>query len=213
MNLKDFKKVGATGSHTIFEHPDGHLIHISNSNIPASLKKEMREIPMEESPMEKLRQKMAKGGMVKKYAKGTDFPIGDEEEEDDKKLYTSASPTQDLIEQEDPFTRIPTEELLQRELPAKRQAPVDYLREGLSDIFSPPEEQTGLVGVKAEQARFEQQQPKAPSLKPDTAAAPSVPTKYDSSKFLPKTEIAAQPEAPAQPSAYEKELQVKGKKK
>lgn len=56
MDLKNFKKVGATKSHTIFEHPDGHVIHISTKNIPKHLQKDMKKMDTT--------QKMADGGNV-----------------------------------------------------------------------------------------------------------------------------------------------------
>jgi hypothetical protein len=56
MDFKDFKKVGITKTHTIFEHPEGHVIHVSNSGIPQKLKKEMRDIPVQE---------MSDGGLTK----------------------------------------------------------------------------------------------------------------------------------------------------
>jgi len=44
MDFKDFKKVGVTKSHTIFEHPEGHVIHVAHEGIPQKLKNEMRQI-------------------------------------------------------------------------------------------------------------------------------------------------------------------------
>lgn len=68
MKFRDFKKVDVTSTHTVFKHPDGHLIHIANDKIPTSLRKEMRDIPSQ-TAMERLREsrkakKMADGGNV-----------------------------------------------------------------------------------------------------------------------------------------------------
>lgn len=63
MDFKDFKKVGITKTHTIFEHPEGHVIHVSHSSIPQKLKNEMRSIPV---------QKMDDGGEVQ------DFPVSED---------------------------------------------------------------------------------------------------------------------------------------
>lgn len=55
MDLKGFKKVGQTKSHTIFEHPEGHVIHVANAALTAPQKKEAKAIPT---------KKMADGGSV-----------------------------------------------------------------------------------------------------------------------------------------------------
>jgi hypothetical protein len=59
MDFKDFKKVGVTKSHTIFEHPEGHVIHVAHEGMPQKLKNEMRQIPV---------SKMADGGEVENPA-------------------------------------------------------------------------------------------------------------------------------------------------
>lgn len=48
LDLKKFKKVGATSSHTIFEHPEGHVIHVAHKPLDKSTRQEMRGLPMNE---------------------------------------------------------------------------------------------------------------------------------------------------------------------
>lgn len=48
MDFKNFKKVGVTRTHTIFEHPEGHTIHVNHAKLKPGLKKEMRGIPVQE---------------------------------------------------------------------------------------------------------------------------------------------------------------------
>jgi hypothetical protein len=64
MDFKDFKKVGVTKSHTIFEHPAGHVIHVAHESMPQKLKNEMRQIPV---------SKMAEGGDVEEPAISEDI--------------------------------------------------------------------------------------------------------------------------------------------
>lgn len=47
--LKGFKKIGRTDSHTIFQHQDGHLLHVSDKKIDKSQKNEMKRIPMKKA--------------------------------------------------------------------------------------------------------------------------------------------------------------------
>lgn len=55
MDFSQFKKIGSTSSHTIFEHPEGHTIHVSHKALGAKERNEMRSIPV---------KKMADGGDV-----------------------------------------------------------------------------------------------------------------------------------------------------
>ena len=102
MNFKDFKKVDVTKTHTIFKHPDGHLIHIANDKIPASLKKEMRDIPSQ-SAMEKLREqreavKMSKGGLYENiHAKRERIAEGSGEKM--RKPGSKGAPTEEAFKQ------------------------------------------------------------------------------------------------------------------
>ncbi|NBW18131.1 MAG: hypothetical protein EBR82_60170 [Caulobacteraceae bacterium] len=64
MDFKDFKKVGVTKSHTIFEHPEGHVIHVAHEGMPQKLKNEMRQIPV---------SKMADGGEISEPAVSEDI--------------------------------------------------------------------------------------------------------------------------------------------
>lgn len=67
MDLKDFKKIDVTRTHTIFQHPDGHIIHVMHDKLDPAARKQMREIPIEKKPM--------------KLAEGTpEEPIKDEED-------------------------------------------------------------------------------------------------------------------------------------
>lgn len=59
MDVKGFKKVGQTKTHTIFEHPSGHMLHVAHEGLPSSHKKELKKLEMSSDA-----QKMSKGGKV-----------------------------------------------------------------------------------------------------------------------------------------------------
>lgn len=45
LDLNKFKKIGSSKSHTIFEHPEGHVIHISHEAIKPAVKKDLKGLP------------------------------------------------------------------------------------------------------------------------------------------------------------------------
>jgi len=59
MDLKNFKKVSHNKTHTIFEHPEGHIIHVAHQNLSKDMKKEMKDLPKVEAV-----QNLAQGGLV-----------------------------------------------------------------------------------------------------------------------------------------------------
>lgn len=68
-DLKKFKKMSSDKASTILKHADGHELKISHKHLSPKLKAELDKLPVHE-------QKMAKGGMVRHYAEGTeDEPI------------------------------------------------------------------------------------------------------------------------------------------
>ena len=48
LDLKKFKKVGSTKTHTIMEHPDGHMIHIAHASLAPKHKKGLTKLAMAE---------------------------------------------------------------------------------------------------------------------------------------------------------------------
>ncbi len=48
IDMKGFQKVGETKTHTIFEHPEGHLIHVNNKALKPSERAEAKRIPLAE---------------------------------------------------------------------------------------------------------------------------------------------------------------------
>jgi hypothetical protein len=69
MNFKDFKKVDVTKTHTVFQHPNGHTIHISHDSLTPEQKKQMRGIPVQ-SAMDKLRERHSSKGVERMYEGG-----------------------------------------------------------------------------------------------------------------------------------------------
>lgn len=61
--LKDFKKIGSTKTHTTFQHPDGHVLHVANEAIDKTKRNEMKRIPIKSEADARI--KYAQGGQVK----------------------------------------------------------------------------------------------------------------------------------------------------
>jgi hypothetical protein len=63
LNLSKLKKISSDKNSTVFQHPDGHTIKIVHSALKdPGLKKELDKVPLHK----------ASGGMIKKYADGSD---------------------------------------------------------------------------------------------------------------------------------------------
>lgn len=78
IDLKHFKKVGQTRTHTIMEHPEGHTIHIAHASLTPEHKRDAKNLHMADGgkvpvPGPKLDQTE-----VKKFIKGTGFSEGGE---------------------------------------------------------------------------------------------------------------------------------------
>lgn len=56
LDLSKFKKVGANKTHTVFQHPEGHVIHVAHKAVKHEDKGALKGLPV---------QNMAQGGMVK----------------------------------------------------------------------------------------------------------------------------------------------------
>lgn len=61
LDLSKFKKVAKNKTHTIFQSPEGHIIHLAHDAMKPEHMKEAKKLPT---------QKMAKGGMIQAYADG-----------------------------------------------------------------------------------------------------------------------------------------------
>lgn len=92
MDLKDFKKIDVTRTHTIFQHPDGHIIHVMHDKLDPAARKQMRDIPIEKKPL--------------KLAEGTpEEPIQEQPSPEDRLKELAAEPPKSEIKP------IPVEEM------------------------------------------------------------------------------------------------------
>lgn len=75
--LKGFKKIGQSDSHTIFQHEDGHILHVANSAVDKSKRNEMKRIPIKSQS--EARIGYADGGTVldEMTPEGANFPAYD----------------------------------------------------------------------------------------------------------------------------------------
>ena len=60
LDFKDFKKVNSTSKYTVFQHPEGHMIHLNHGNLQKQDVSDIRKLPFE---------KFNKGGKVEKPKK------------------------------------------------------------------------------------------------------------------------------------------------
>jgi|LakMenE01Jun11ns_1017448.scaffolds.fasta_scaffold9927514_2 hypothetical protein len=179
-----FKKVSEDDKSAVLQHESGHKLNIAKSGLNKKQISMLKKLPLYQAegtnPVEELEKPEEEAGKA----------VG-------KQIASSVfENVLKGVEEGAMSSRIPTEELVQREpelAPARRQAPVDYLREGLSDFFSPPEKRTGLAAVKAEQERYEQENPliQQPARQPSLA---------DATTQQPTEGLAAQPTATAAPT-------------
>lgn len=65
LDLKKFKKIGQSKSHSTFEHPEGHVIHVAHSTLDRNTKSQLRQLP---------KLTYAEGGMVKAEKKPIEQP-------------------------------------------------------------------------------------------------------------------------------------------
>jgi len=183
---KGFKKVSEDQNKAVLKHDNGHTLHIAKKGLGSKLLQSLSKLPLHQ-------------------AEPKDVIPDPEKEQADVSAFEDVLKETEGGEQ---YTKIPTEELLQREpqlSPARRQAPIDYIRGALSDVLAPPNVRTGLSDVKAEQARYEQEHPavqepaRQPSLADETTQQPAQDL---TEKEQPKEpSLAAAPSAPVAAAA------------
>lgn len=165
-----FKKISEDEKQAVLHHENGHKLNIAKSGLSKKHLKALSKLPLHQ-------------------AEGPQDPTEALQEEPVDLMDTELA------------TRIPTEELLQREVqlpPARRQAPIDYIRGAMFDVLAPPNVRTSLQEVKQEQARFEQEQA---AKQPQQAAQPVVTEEVVPTQELPQQESASVlQEAPAVPT-------------
>ena len=165
MKFRDFKKIDSTATHTIFQHPDGHTIQVAHEGLDPSLRKQMREIPIQKkSAMEKLREER----QPRKLAEGTDEPITLEDE--DNQLAKQARAMQEAKQSLTGPPGLPVSEI-----PAEITTPTGAKISALSYTPAPTEQaaQPVLENFPIDQGA-EQAKQEAPALPPITGEEPEL---------------------------------------
>jgi len=170
MDFKDFKKVGVTKSHTIFEHPEGHVIHVAHEGMPQKLKNEMRQIPV---------QKLSNGtpdGPLEDPTKNI-FPEEDKVEALQQQMYKEQLPKS--LPQEELYKSSPEYEQLSKSWGGEENIPPKVIQNLVESGAPGFGSESAKQPQKIQQAQFQQAIPEnknfIPTQKIGTEKEPQMP--------------------------------------